>query len=100
MILGLIREYKYPPDRRVALSPKQCQRIQSSFSDIKIKVQSSPNRIFKDDDYRKCDIEVSENMSDCTILLGIKEVPPEYLLENKTYMFFSHTINQENITSD
>src|SRR6185295_15988830 len=36
-------------------------------------------------------IEVTNDLSDCDILLGIKEVPVEMLLPNKTYMFFSHT---------
>lgn len=95
MILGLIKEFKNPPDRRVALSPEQCSRLQKMFPRLKIVVQPSPHRIFSDNDYRNSGITVSENMADCDILLGIKEVPFQYLIPRKTYMFFSHTIKMQ-----
>jgi hypothetical protein len=34
-------------------------------------------------------------MTDCDILIGIKEVPIEKLIPNKTYFFFSHTIKAQ-----
>jgi hypothetical protein len=34
---------------------------------------------------------VLDDISGCDILLGIKEVPVEMLIPNKTYLFFSHT---------
>jgi hypothetical protein len=36
-------------------------------------------------------ILVKEDISECDVLLGIKEVPIEMLIPNKTYLFFSHT---------
>ena len=36
-------------------------------------------------------IEVKDNISNCDILFGIKEVPVDELIEGKTYLFFSHT---------
>ena len=36
-------------------------------------------------------VEVKEDLSECDILFGIKEVPIEQLIPGKTYLFFSHT---------
>jgi saccharopine dehydrogenase (NAD+, L-lysine forming) len=95
MKLGIIREYKSPPDRRVALSPAQCRNIMDQYPNTTIVVESSPDRIFPDDDYIHQGVDVVKDMSDCDVLLGIKEVPPDYLLENKTYMFFAHVIKKQ-----
>ncbi|NUM31907.1 MAG: alanine dehydrogenase [Bacteroidetes bacterium] len=100
MIIGLIRENKNPPDRRVALTPLQCSKVQKLFPNLKIIVQCSLHRVFSDDEYRKYDISVGENMADCDILLGIKEVPCEYLIDAKTYLFFSHTIKKQDYNRD
>lgn len=88
---GLIREEKFPPDTRVALSPEQCRMIQKEFSDIKITVEPSPTRCFSDQAYLDAGIELSKDLSHCDILIGIKEVKIEKLIANKTYFFFSHT---------
>lgn len=89
--IGLIREGKTPADNRVALTPAQCKWIQKTASYIKIVVQSSPHRCFADREYESAGAEVRENMDDCDILLGIKEVPVSQLIDGKTYLFFSHT---------
>ncbi|MFT3704536.1 MAG: NAD(P)-dependent oxidoreductase [Agriterribacter sp.] len=89
--IGLIREGKTPHDNRVALTPAQCKWIHRESSDVRIIAQSSNNRCFTDREYSMAGIEVKEDMSECDLLLGIKEVPVSMLLENKTYMFFSHT---------
>lgn len=93
--LGLIREYKQPPDRRVAFTPNQCHQIKILFPDIEIIAQSSSDRIFADEAYKKEGVLVSDNMTDCDILFGIKEVPAEKLRDDKTYLFFSHTIKKQ-----
>lgn len=93
--LGLIREYKNPPDKRVALLPEQCLELQAQYPFLQIKVQSSSVRCIPDEAYKQAGIEVAEDMSDCDLLLGIKEVPSDVLLPNKTYLFFSHTIKKQ-----
>lgn len=91
LLIGLIREGKIPADSRVALGPLQCKWLQENHTDIRIKVQSSPNRCFKDSEYIQAGIEVTEDVKDCDLLLGIKEVPVSQLIPDKTYFFFSHT---------
>ena len=88
--IGLIKEGKIPADNRVALIPRQCKWIQQNMPVI-IKVQHSDTRCFKDKEYTDAGIEVKEDLSDCDVLMGIKEVPVNMLIHGKTYFFFSHT---------
>ena len=89
--IGLIREGKTPPDARVALSPKQCVELMHNYPDLDIRVQPSPHRSFTDAEYAGNNIVLQEDLSDCDVLLGIKEVPVADLIPDKTYLFFSHT---------
>ena len=91
LTIGLIREEKIPADNRVTFTPSQCKWIQKNFADIKIIVQHSEHRCFSDREYNMAGLEVSEDISDCDILMGIKEVPFEMLIPGKTYFIFSHT---------
>lgn len=93
--IGLIREGKVPPDKRVPFSPNQVEEIQQRFPDVKVICQTSLHRCYKDEEFQALDIEVKEDMSDCDILMGIKEVPITELIPNKTYLFFSHTIKKQ-----
>ena len=89
--IGLIREGRIPADNRVSLTPAQCKWLHKSASQIQIVVQSSTYRCFSDKEYLAAGAEVKEDVSDCDILLGIKEVPVEQLIARKIYLFFSHT---------
>ena len=95
MKIGIIREYKNPPDKRVVFSPKKCAEIVKIFPRIKFKVERSDIRCFSDYEYEKYGIELSENLSDCDVLIGVKEVPIEKLIADKKYFFFSHTIKKQ-----
>jgi alanine dehydrogenase len=89
--IGLIREGKIPHDNRVALTPAHCKWLHLNFDDVTVVAQHSPSRCYPDIEYERAGVEVKEDLSDCNLLLGIKEVPVDMLLEGKTYMFFSHT---------
>lgn len=89
--IGIIREGKIPADNRVALTPAQCKWLLKSFPSLRILVQPSANRCFADREYERAGAELSEDLSLADYLFGIKEVPIQSLLENKTYLFFSHT---------
>jgi saccharopine dehydrogenase (NAD+, L-lysine forming) len=93
--IGIIREGRVPTDRRAPLSPAQCKTLESKFSGVKVYVQPSPHRCFKDEEYVALNIPLQEDLSDCDILLGIKEVPIPMLIPNKMYFFFSHTIKKQ-----
>jgi len=93
--IGLLREGKIPADNRVALTPAQCKWIQKNAPDIRVIAQTSPDRCYTDKEYISAGVEVKQDLSDCNILLGIKEVPEKDLLADKTYLFFSHTKKQQ-----
>ena len=89
--IGLIRERKSLQDDRVAFTPKQCAHIMAHHPNVHIVVEPSPIRCFKDADYAAEGIELTSDLNNCDILLGIKEVPVDFLIPGKTYFFFSHT---------
>lgn len=95
MKFGIIKERKNPPDRRVVFSPEELVRLKKEYPSIAIKVETSDVRIFTDKEYSDLGIEVTNDVSDCDVLFGIKEVPTDALLPNKKYFFFSHTIKKQ-----
>ncbi|MCF6141922.1 NAD(P)-dependent oxidoreductase [Flavobacterium sp. K77] len=95
MKFGIIKERKKPADRRVVFSPEALVQLQNQYPSIEILVESSDCRIFTDDAYEQAGIEVGTDLSTCDILLGVKEVPVEALIPNKSYFFFSHTIKKQ-----
>ncbi|SNR46012.1 Alanine dehydrogenase [Lutibacter agarilyticus] len=84
-----------PPDKRVVLPPNECVQLLKKFPDLEIKVESSDIRVFSDNEYAAKGIEVTNDVSDCDVLLGVKEVLNEKLIPNKKYFFFSHTIKKQ-----
>jgi saccharopine dehydrogenase (NAD+, L-lysine forming) len=93
--IGLIREGKIPADGRVAMSPEQAALLQKKFPNVNVYCQSSTIRCFSDHEYMDSGIKVVPNVGHCDILLGIKEVPVDDLVPEKTYLFFSHTIKKQ-----
>lgn len=98
--IGIIREGKNPPDKRVPLTPRQCRLLLDTYKDLSIHVQPSPIRAFADEDYQAEGIELQEDLSSCDILMGVKEVPIEMLIPGKTYLFFSHTYKKQPYNRD
>lgn len=97
---ALIKERKTPPDRRVVFSPDQLKVLSGKFPEAVFKVESSNVRIFNDEEYKKAGFEVSEDVSDCDVMLGVKEVPIAALIPGKKYFFFSHTIKKQPYNRD
>src|SRR5690606_14770263 len=52
-------------------------------------------RRYKNEEFQNQGIELVDNLDDCNVLMGIKEVPIADLIPNKTYFFFSHTIKKQ-----
>lgn len=95
MKIGIIREGKVPIDRRVPLLPKQCQLLQQKYPQISFAIQSSPIRCVPDVAYQNAGLKVVDDISDCDIIFGVKEVPIPQLIAEKTFFFFSHTIKKQ-----
>ncbi|GAC1585820.1 MAG: NAD(P)-dependent oxidoreductase [Hymenobacter sp.] len=95
LTIGLIREGKTPPDKRVPLTPNKCVEALATFPGLRIVVQSSAVRSYADQEYRDLGIEVRDDVSASDVLLGVKEVPLDQLIPHKTYCIFSHTVKQQ-----
>lgn len=92
--IALLQEGKIPADERVAFTPDQCLFLMKSFP-CQVFVQRSKVRRIKDEEYMAAGITLVDDVSDCDVLFGIKEVPKEQLLPGKAYVFFSHTIKKQ-----
>ncbi len=95
MKFGIIREGKIPIDKRAVFSPSELARFRDAYPQATFKVETSKHQVFEDEEYANLGFEVTSDMSDCDVLLGVKEVPVEQLIEGKTYCFFSHTIKKQ-----
>lgn len=93
--IGILREGKIPPDNRTPLSPRQCENLMKKYPGLEIKVEWSAFRCYSDEDFKASGVETIEKIDDCEVLMGIKEVPVDRLMEGKTYLFFSHTLKQQ-----
>jgi alanine dehydrogenase len=93
--IGLLRERKTPPDKRVPFTPQQVVEIRQRFPDVRLVCEESAIRCFADKEYEALGTPVHQNLLDCDILMGIKEVPPDEIIHGKTYLFFSHTIKKQ-----
>ncbi len=88
--IGILRETKDPPDRRVPLTPLQIISLKEKYPYVDFFLQPSDIRCFSDQEYSDHGIHLKEDMGDCNILLGVKEVDPSTLVYGKKYLFFAH----------
>ena len=90
-LVGLRREDKNIWERRVPLTPKHVKELKDK-DNIEFIVQPFERRAFADDEFREAGAEIDENINRAPFIFAVKEIPIKLLDENKTYMFFSHTI--------
>ena len=95
MKFAIIKERKNPPDRRVVFSPETLAKARTQFPEAEFVVESSDIRVFSDEAYAKLGFEVTDDVSDADVMIGVKEVPLEHLIPNKKYFYFSHTIKKQ-----
>lgn len=93
--IGVLREEKSPPDKRVPLTPLICSELIKKYPQIDIVVQPSKIRCYSDEEYISFGVNLQEDLSDCDVLMGVKEVPSDKLMAGKKYFFFSHTIKKQ-----
>ena len=78
-------------ENRTPFTPDQIKTLITNFPNIKISVQPSKKRCFKDEEYSKAGAKLDEDITNSNIIFGIKEIDISKIIENKTYLFFSHT---------
>ena len=95
MKFAILKERKNPPDRRVVFSPEKLAEARAQFPQAQFVVESSDIRVFSDEAYKALGFEIVDDVSDCDVMIGVKEVPVENLIPNKKYFYFSHTIKKQ-----
>ncbi len=93
--VGLLRETKNPPDRRVPLTPPQVIALEELYPEVEFFVQPSDIRCYSNEEYEYLNIPLKEDLSDCDILMGVKEVDRRTFIPGKTYMFFAHVAKKQ-----
>jgi len=93
--LCIIREAR-ADENRTPITPNQVQELIKKFPNLRILVQTSKKRCFRDKDYLNAGAEITEDIRNADIIFGVKEVDISTLIENKTYLFFSHTTKVRN----
>ncbi len=88
--IGVRREDKSIWERRTPIIPEDVKKLKEDI-DILTYVQPSEIRVFKNDEFENAGAIVQENL-ETNFIFGIKEIPPDFFQEDKTYIFFSHTI--------
>ena len=88
--ISLLREAR-ADEKRTPFTPDQVKILIANFPNIKILVQPSKKRCFKDEEYSKAGAKLEEDIINSNIIFGIKEVDISKIIEGKTYLFFSHT---------
>lgn len=91
-LIGIRREDKSVWERRVPLIPTDVKIILQKYPHIRIHIQPSKKRIFSDSEYEEAGAILDEDITKCSLILGIKEVPVDKLIPEKTFVYFSHTI--------
>jgi len=93
--IGILRETKIPPDRRVALPPAAVSELVSRNPGIDVIVQPSEIRCYKDEEYLREGVILNDDLSSCDILVGVKEVDVKALIPGKSFMFFAHVAKEQ-----
>ncbi len=89
-IVGIRREDKNVWERRTPLTPEAVRHL--TARGIHFRIQPSPNRIFPDEAYVQAGAILSEDLSSCDVVFGVKEMPVNFFQRGKTYVFFAHVI--------
>jgi alanine dehydrogenase len=91
VLIGIRREDKNLWEKRAPIIPADARELMRELP-LEIWIQPSQIRIFSDEDYRGHGVTVSEDLSPCSIVLAVKEIPLDFFRDGRVYMFFSHTI--------
>lgn len=89
-MIGLRRENKNRWERRVPLTPDHVAELLRHG--LTVVVEPSPIRVFPDESYRRAGARLSSSLADCSLVMGVKEIPEAELIPGATHLFFGHVI--------
>ena len=88
--IGIVRESR-SDEHRTPIVPAHIKKLKENNPNINFIIQPSNNRCFSDKEYELSGAKINEDLKKCSIILGVKEIDPNILIHNRTYLFFSHT---------
>ena len=94
--LAILKEARND-ENRTPFSPIQISNLLNKYSNLKIIVQPSKRRCFKDEDYLKAGAQITDGLSSADMIFGVKEVDISTLIKDKTYLFFHTQVKFVNI---
>uniref|UniRef100_A0A8B9HP56 Aminoadipate-semialdehyde synthase n=1 Tax=Astyanax mexicanus TaxID=7994 RepID=A0A8B9HP56_ASTMX len=92
-VMGIRREDVNVWERRAPLAPRHVKEI--TAEGYKVLVQPSNRRAIHDRYYEKAGAILQEDISEASLIVGVKRPPEEKVIPHKTYAFFSHTIKAQ-----
>nr|SVE94073.1 EOG090X0141 [Simocephalus serrulatus] len=92
-VLAIRREDQSVWERRAPLSPTNVRKLVRAG--VKVLVQPSNRRAYPMQAYSNAGAIIQEDIGEAPVIVGVKQIPIDFLLPNKTYCFFSHTIKAQ-----
>ncbi len=90
MAIGIRREDKNVFERRTPLLPEHVKQLVASGIDVV--VQPSKIRVANDAAYLTAGARLDEDLSGCSVVFAVKEIPAAVLRKDGIYVFFAHVI--------
>ncbi|CAK9832920.1 Alpha-aminoadipic semialdehyde synthase, mitochondrial [Anthophora retusa] len=91
--IAIRREDQSVWERRAPLAPSNVRQL--IRAGVKVIVQPSNRRAYPAQSYQAAGAVLQEDISSASVIFGVKQVPVDQLISNKTYCFFSHTIKAQ-----
>jgi len=88
--IGIRRETK-PGERRTPLTPIAVKQLKEEH-DVQTILQPFDKRAFSDEEYKEAGALINEDLSECSVVFGIKEMDLDIFLPDKAFMCFHHVI--------
>uniref|UniRef100_A0AAQ5ZIL4 Saccharopine dehydrogenase (NAD(+), L-glutamate-forming) n=1 Tax=Amphiprion ocellaris TaxID=80972 RepID=A0AAQ5ZIL4_AMPOC len=92
-VMAIRREDINPWERRAPLAPRHVREL--THTGVKVLVQPSNRRAIHEKYYMKAGAVIQEDISEASLIIGVKRPPEEKVIPKKTYAFFSHTIKAQ-----
>lgn len=98
--IGIRKENKGPFERRSPVVPSDVEKLVGAG--FKVLVEKSEERIIPSEQFSASGAVIVDQFDkkDVDVVLGIKEVKTQYLLQGKVYLFFSHVIKGQHYNMD
>ncbi|CAH1102551.1 unnamed protein product [Psylliodes chrysocephalus] len=92
-VIAIRREDQSIWERRAPFSPSHVRKLVKRG--VKVIVQPSNRRSYPMPAYINAGATVQEDISEASVIFGVKQVPVNQLIPEKTYCIFSHTIKAQ-----